>query len=92
MKYLRTYEQLDNEKLKEGDYLLHVGNQGSVGNWVKLLQYMGAGEWKVEMRSKTYNKYKFHTMWLHKYSFDRYLTPGEINQYEMEKETDKFNL
>ena len=92
MKYLRTYEQLDNEKLKEGDYLLHVGNQGSVGNWVKLLQYMGAGEWKVEVRHRTYKKFKYNELWLNSYEFDRYLTPEEIEEYELEKETGKYNI
>jgi hypothetical protein len=96
MKYLKTYENLNKENEYEIDDYVHLAKEDSWKVYpdvkiIKIITYDNKdNEIRVESQMKTSNSIK--TFWIDLEEIERKSTPEEIENYELRKNTNKYNL
>ena len=98
MRYIKTYENLDNGiEYKIGDYIhLTEEEKWRVYPDVKIIKILihdnKDNEIRVEAQSKTSADNRTKTFWIDLEEIERKSTPEEIEQYDLRKNTNKYNL
>ena len=103
MKHLKTYETIDDYRWnprnllnpKNGDYILLSGSGWNLfKNYIRVISDGTEDGWKgqgyhVEGITKNNELAKF---WITKHEISRFLTPEEIEEFNIKIESDKYNL
>lgn len=99
MKYLKTYEEKISSIYEINDYVLLTElNFKNKRGWVNLPENSYGKILKIEVVNVDKNDISYFVsveddyVWISESNIIRKLTPEEIEQYKLEKETDKYNL
>jgi len=101
MKHLKLYENFETYKVDDYVLLTDLNFKDKNGKWVKLLENLNETKGKIlkieivntEKNDNTYFiSLMKHFLWVNTSNIIRKLTPEEIEEYELKKEAEKYNL
>jgi hypothetical protein len=88
MNKLKTYESFFEMKYQDDDYIKFKKGEFNYP-YAKIIQTMPvASSYKVEM----FFSYKFTTKWIDESQIERLMTPDEIEEFNLELMTNKYNI